>query len=63
MTPHLIRDEEGRIFRIPFGKADVPSFSVEWYGSDGGWRIAVFPGLARRTDTAVERKAQKVATA
>lgn len=59
----LIRDENGNVFRIPCGKADVPSWSVDWIGEDGRWRVVVFPGLARRTDTAVERKAQKVATA
>ena len=63
MNGRLIRDDDGRVFRIPYGKAEVESFSVEWIGSDGGWRMAVFPGLTKRTDTAVEQKPQRVAQA
>jgi hypothetical protein len=59
----LIRDDHGRVFRVPYGRADCPSFSVDWIGPDGGWRVVVFPGLERRPDGAVARKAPKVATA
>lgn len=59
----LIRDNEGRVFRIPYGTRDVPSFSVDWVGTDGGWRVFVFPGLERRPTSAVERPERKVAQA
>jgi hypothetical protein len=48
---------------VPYGLRDVGPFHVEMVGADGCWRVMVFPGLARKPDTAQVRRPPKAARA
>lgn len=43
----LIRDDQGRTFRLPYGRASAPSWSIQWEDR-AGWHVLVFPGLVAR---------------
>ena len=58
----LIRDADGHLFHIPWGKADVESFAV-WVPIGNEQRLVVFPGLVRRPDSEVRRPVGRVARA